>query len=123
MASSSGGKRDSSTGEFGLLVGVTIALVALVAVMVLMVVVYCRKISSDECSKKQPSDCDTLEYAVSREVLSSLQTDHHPPLVPSGRCKCHQLSLYPYYSFFLLSLLLISFIKFHPAPAALYSMD
>ena len=82
------GKRDSVR-EFGLIVGVSIALVALIAVIILMVIVYWRK-STDECSKKQPSDCDTLEYTRSGEVLSSLQTDHHPPLVPSGRCKFYK---------------------------------
>lgn len=41
--------------------GIVVIVVVLVAVIVLTVV-FIRSRSNDECNKKQPSDCDTLEY-------------------------------------------------------------
>lgn len=41
--------------------GIVAVVVVLVAIIVLTVV-FVRSRSNDECNKKQPSDCDTLEY-------------------------------------------------------------
>lgn len=60
--------------------GVTIVIVVLIAVIGVMIVLYLRR-NTDECNKKQPSDCDTLEYTRSGEVPSL----EHPPIVPTAR--------------------------------------
>jgi len=78
------GKRDSVR-EYGLIAGVSAAVVAIVGVVILMVIVYLRR-TADDCSKKQPSDCDTLEYTRAGEVVSSMD---HPPLVPTARFNSH----------------------------------
>ncbi|XP_067122135.1 ephrin type-A receptor 4-A-like isoform X2 [Centruroides vittatus] len=44
-----------------IIAGATVAVIVLLVVIVVMIVLYIRR-SSDECNKKQPSDCDTLEY-------------------------------------------------------------
>ncbi|XP_022239231.1 ephrin type-B receptor 1-B-like [Limulus polyphemus] len=59
--------------------GATVAVVVLVVVIVVMIVLYIRR-SSDDCNKKQPSDCDTLEYH-NGEVVPGLE---HPPIVPTA---------------------------------------
>lgn len=41
--------------------GIVIIVVVAVAIIVLLVV-FIRSRANDECNKKQPSDCDTLEY-------------------------------------------------------------
>ncbi|XP_018329142.1 ephrin type-B receptor 1-B isoform X2 [Agrilus planipennis] len=56
--------------------GIVVIVVILVAVIVLTVV-FLRSRANDECNKKQPSDCDTLEYR-NGEVHHSLD---NPPIV------------------------------------------
>ncbi|XP_071440458.1 ephrin type-A receptor 4-A isoform X1 [Hetaerina americana] len=40
----------------------TVAVVVLVVVIIVMTVIFLRSRGTDDCNKKQPSDCDTLEY-------------------------------------------------------------
>lgn len=63
-----------------IIAGVTIAIVVLVVVIGVMIVLYLRR-NTDECNKKQPSDCDTLEYTRNGDVPSL----EHPPIVPTAR--------------------------------------
>lgn len=62
-----------------IIAGVAITVIVLIIVIVVMIVLYIRR-SSDECNKKQPSDCDTLEYR-NGEVVPALV---HPPIVPTA---------------------------------------
>ncbi|KAI1309446.1 Ephrin type-A receptor 4 [Halotydeus destructor] len=71
----------SSSSDFGLIVGVCVAILVLLVVISSMVIPYLRR-SANECKKKQPSDCDTLEYTRTGEVVPSLE---HPPIVPTAR--------------------------------------
>lgn len=42
--------------------GGIVAVVVVLAAVIVLTVVFVRSRSNDECNKKQPSDCDTLEY-------------------------------------------------------------
>lgn len=42
--------------------GIVFVVVVLGGLIIFFTVVYLRSRSNDECNKKQPSDCDTLEY-------------------------------------------------------------
>lgn len=42
--------------------GIVLVVVICGAVIIFSTVIYLRSRSNDECNKKQPSDCDTLEY-------------------------------------------------------------
>ncbi|XP_074602302.1 eph receptor tyrosine kinase isoform X2 [Brevipalpus obovatus] len=66
-----------------IIVGVTIVVVLLIVICA-VVVLHLRR-STDECNKKQPSDCDTLEYGRNGEVPSL----DHPPIVPTARFNSH----------------------------------
>ncbi|XP_076256190.1 eph receptor tyrosine kinase isoform X5 [Rhynchophorus ferrugineus] len=57
--------------------GIVVIIVVLVAVIILTVV-FVKSRSNDECNKKQPSDCDTLEYRNGEVHHSSLD---NPPIV------------------------------------------
>lgn len=45
-----------------IIAGATVAVVVLVVIIIIMTVLFLRSRGTDECNKKQPSDCDTLEY-------------------------------------------------------------
>lgn len=45
-----------------LVAGGIVAIVVVLAAVIVLTVVFVRSRSNDECNKKQPSDCDTLEY-------------------------------------------------------------
>ncbi|XP_076315246.1 ephrin type-A receptor 4-like isoform X2 [Tachypleus tridentatus] len=66
-----------------IIAGATVAVVVLVVVVIVMIVLYIRR-SSEECNKKQPSDCDTLEYrnGEGNKLVPALE---HPPIVPTAR--------------------------------------
>ena len=78
-----------------MIAGVTAASLALLVVVVVIVILYAKR-SHDECSKKQPSDCDTLEYTHTGERLpiAGSATDRHPPLVPTPHFNTHFNSPY-----------------------------
>lgn len=42
--------------------GGTVAVIAVLVILVIVAIMFIRSRSNEECSKKQPSDCDTLEY-------------------------------------------------------------
>ncbi|XP_067128268.1 ephrin type-B receptor 2-like isoform X2 [Centruroides vittatus] len=63
-----------------IIAGATVALIVLIIVIIVMIFLYVRR-STDECNKKQPSDCDTLEYR-NGEVTTPLFT-------PSGGSKTY----------------------------------
>jgi len=71
----------SNISQVRVIAGICVAIVVAIVVAVSMIIVYLRR-SSDECNKKQPSDCDTLEYTRNGEVISSME---HPPIVPTVR--------------------------------------
>ncbi|XP_076358447.1 ephrin type-A receptor 4-like isoform X2 [Tachypleus tridentatus] len=52
---------DEDKVQVRIIAGATVAVVVLVVVVIVMIVLYIRR-SSEECNKKQASDCDTLEY-------------------------------------------------------------
>ncbi|RWS29960.1 ephrin type-A receptor 4-like protein, partial [Leptotrombidium deliense] len=60
---------DDDSVQVRIIAGVSVAIVILVIVIIVMIVLYLRR-STDECNKKQPSDCDTLEYIRNGEVNS-----------------------------------------------------
>ncbi|KAF8791659.1 Ephrin type-A receptor 4 like protein [Argiope bruennichi] len=62
-----------------IIVGVAVTVVAVIVFVIVIIMLYIRR-SSDECNKKQPSDCDTLEYR-NGEVVPALV---HPPIVPTA---------------------------------------
>lgn len=45
-----------------LVAGGIVAIVVVLVAVIVLTVVFVRSRSNDECNKKQPSDCDTLEY-------------------------------------------------------------
>ncbi|KAK7789839.1 hypothetical protein R5R35_011236 [Gryllus longicercus] len=45
-----------------LIAGATVGVVVFLVIVIIIAVVFLRSRGSDECNKKQPSDCDTLEY-------------------------------------------------------------
>lgn len=45
-----------------LVAGGIVAVVVILVAIIVLTVVFLRSRSNDECNKKQPSDCDTLEY-------------------------------------------------------------
>ncbi|XP_022258075.1 ephrin type-A receptor 4-A-like isoform X2 [Limulus polyphemus] len=65
--------------QIRIVAGVTVAVVVLMVVIVVMIVLYVRR-NSDDCNKKQPSDCDTLDYH-NGEVIPGLE---HLPIVPTA---------------------------------------
>ncbi|XP_023310193.1 ephrin type-B receptor 1-B isoform X1 [Anoplophora glabripennis] len=60
-----------------LVAGGIVAVVVILVAVIVLTVVFLRSRSNDECNKKQPSDCDTLEYR-NGEVHHSLD---NPPIV------------------------------------------
>lgn len=56
-----------------LIAGATVGVVVFLVIIVIITVVLVRSRGSDECNKKQPSDCDTLEYR-NGEVTTPLFT-------------------------------------------------
>jgi hypothetical protein len=77
-----------------MIAGVTAACLALLVVVIVIVILYAKR-THDECSKKQPSDCDTLEYTHTgeRHPITGSTMDH-PPLVPTPRFNTHFNSPY-----------------------------
>lgn len=45
-----------------LVAGGIVAVVVILVIVIVFTVMFLRSRSNDECNKKQPSDCDTLEY-------------------------------------------------------------
>ncbi|KAI4454873.1 eph receptor a5 [Holotrichia oblita] len=60
-----------------LVAGGIVAIVVVIAAAIVLTVVFLKSRSNDECNKKQPSDCDTLEYR-NGEVHHNLD---NPPIV------------------------------------------
>ncbi|XP_055938725.1 ephrin type-B receptor 1-B-like isoform X1 [Argiope bruennichi] len=65
-----------------IIVGVAVTVVAVIVFVIVIIMLYIRR-SSDECNKKQPSDCDTLEYrnGEGKKLVPALV---HPPIVPTA---------------------------------------
>lgn len=53
---------DEESFRLQLVAGGGVAVVVILVVVIVFVVMFLRSRSNDECNKKQPSDCDTLEY-------------------------------------------------------------
>ncbi|XP_050422840.1 ephrin type-B receptor 1-B isoform X9 [Adelges cooleyi] len=64
---------DEDNMEVRIIAGATVAVVVVLVVVIIMTVLFLRSRSNDECNKKQPSDCDTLEYR-NGEVTTPLFT-------------------------------------------------
>ncbi|XP_039300621.1 ephrin type-B receptor 1-B isoform X3 [Nilaparvata lugens] len=64
---------DEDNMQVRIIAGATVAVVVLLVVIIIMTVVFLRSRGNDECNKKQPSDCDTLEYR-NGEVTTPLFT-------------------------------------------------
>jgi len=69
---------DEDNMQVRIIAGATVAVVVLLVIIIIMAVLFLRSRTNDECNKKQPSDCDTLEYR-NGEVHRSLD----PPIVPT----------------------------------------
>lgn len=77
---------DEGNEQVRIIAGATVAVVVLLVIIIIMTVLFLRRcveekgeiISNDECNKKQPSDCDTLEYR-NGEVTTPLFTQIGPP--------------------------------------------
>lgn len=85
--------RTRATREYGMIAGVTAACLALLIVVIVMIMLYAKR-NHDECNKKQPSDCDTLEYAHTTGERHPITGSEHPPLVPTPRFNTHFNSPY-----------------------------
>ncbi|XP_043470150.1 ephrin type-A receptor 4-A isoform X4 [Leptopilina heterotoma] len=53
---------DEDNMQVRIIAGAIVAVVVLLVIIIIMTVLFLRSRASDECNKKQPSDCDTLEY-------------------------------------------------------------
>ncbi|XP_075745282.1 eph receptor tyrosine kinase isoform X10 [Rhipicephalus microplus] len=62
---------DEDKVQVRIIAGATVAVILLVVIVIVMIILYIK--SSDDCNKKQPSDCDTLEYR-NGEVTTPLFT-------------------------------------------------
>ncbi|XP_065286570.1 ephrin type-B receptor 2 isoform X3 [Dermacentor albipictus] len=71
---------DEDKVQVRIIAGATVAVILLVVIVIVMIILYIKR-SSDDCNKKQPSDCDTLEYR-NGEVVPALE---HPPIVQTAR--------------------------------------
>ncbi|KAG7174793.1 Ephrin type-A receptor 4-like [Homarus americanus] len=69
---------DEDNTQVRIIVGATVGAFVVIAVIVIMTLLFLRSRGTDECNKKQPSDCDTLEYR-NGEVTTPLftQVGHH----------------------------------------------
>ncbi|CAB3360957.1 Hypothetical predicted protein [Cloeon dipterum] len=63
--------------QMRIVAGAVVGTVVVVVLVIVLVVLFFRSRGSDDCNKKQPSDCDTLEYR-NGEVHSNLDS---PPIV------------------------------------------
>ncbi|KAK7603916.1 hypothetical protein V9T40_004189 [Parthenolecanium corni] len=61
-STSTGTVAEEDSVEVRIIAGATVAVVVLLVGIIIMTVVFLRSRGSDDCNKKQPSDCDTLEY-------------------------------------------------------------
>ncbi|XP_054266069.1 ephrin type-B receptor 1-B-like isoform X3 [Macrosteles quadrilineatus] len=64
---------DEDNMQVRIIAGATVAVVVLLVIIIIMAVLFLRSRTNDECNKKQPSDCDTLEYR-NGEVTTPLFT-------------------------------------------------
>ncbi|CAH1399861.1 unnamed protein product, partial [Nezara viridula] len=64
---------DEDNMQVRIIAGATVAVVVLLVIIIIMTVFFLRSRGNDECNKKQPSDCDTLEYR-NGEVTTPLFT-------------------------------------------------
>ena len=88
--------KSRSRTQYGMMAGMIVASLALLFIVIVAIIFYVKR-SHDECSKKQPSDCDTLEYTQAdreRHPITGSVLDHHPPLVPTPRFNAHFSSPY-----------------------------
>ncbi|KAL1115801.1 hypothetical protein AAG570_006091 [Ranatra chinensis] len=53
---------DEDNMQVRIIAGATVAVVILLVIIIIMAALFLRSRGNDECNKKQPSDCDTLEY-------------------------------------------------------------
>ncbi|XP_069702936.1 ephrin type-B receptor 2 isoform X1 [Periplaneta americana] len=68
---------DDDNMQVRIIATVIVVVVMFLVVIIIVAVLFFRRRSSDECNKKQPSDCDTLEYR-NGEVHCNLDS---PPIV------------------------------------------
>ncbi|KAK7082967.1 Ephrin type-A receptor 5, partial [Halocaridina rubra] len=68
---------DEDNTQVRIIVGATVGAFVVIAVIIIMTILFLRSRGTDECNKKQPSDCDTLEYR-NGEVHGVLE---NPPIV------------------------------------------
>lgn len=69
-----------------LVAGGIVAVVVLLVAIIVLAVLFLRSRSSDDCNKKQPSDCDTLEYRNGEGTYACMHVrflDQPPPLYKS----------------------------------------
>ncbi|XP_066959562.1 ephrin type-B receptor 1 isoform X4 [Macrobrachium rosenbergii] len=68
-----------------IIVGATVGAFVVIAVIVIMTLLFLRSRGTDECNKKQPSDCDTLEYRNGEGLIVTFSKLHgvleNPPIV------------------------------------------
>ncbi|XP_024080766.1 ephrin type-A receptor 4 isoform X6 [Cimex lectularius] len=64
---------DEDNMQVKIIAGATVTVVVLLVLIIIMTVIFLRSRGNDECNKKQPSDCDTLEYR-NGEVTTPLFT-------------------------------------------------
>lgn len=63
---------DEDNMQVRIIAGAMVAVVILLVVIIIMTVLYLRSRANDECNKKQPSDCNTLDYR-NGEVYTGLE--------------------------------------------------
>ncbi|XP_063865644.1 ephrin type-B receptor 1-B-like isoform X8 [Scylla paramamosain] len=75
---------DEDNTQVRIIVGATVGAFVVIAVIVIMTLLFLRR-GTDECNKKQPSDCDTLEYRNGEGLIVTFSKLHgvleNPPIV------------------------------------------
>ncbi|XP_071528674.1 ephrin type-A receptor 4-A isoform X4 [Panulirus ornatus] len=76
---------DEDNTQVRIIVGATVGAFVVIAVIVIMTLLFLRSRGTDECNKKQPSDCDTLEYRNGEGLIVTFSKLHgvleNPPIV------------------------------------------
>nr|XP_018902671.1 PREDICTED: ephrin type-B receptor 1-B isoform X4 [Bemisia tabaci] len=75
---------DEDSMQVRVIAGVTVVVVVLIVIVIIITVVFLRR-GSDECNKKQPSDCDTLEYRNGEGLVVTYMHLDNPPIVTTHK--------------------------------------
>ncbi|XP_042869303.1 ephrin type-B receptor 1-like isoform X4 [Penaeus japonicus] len=87
---------DEDNTQVRIIVGATVGACVVIAVIVIMTLLFLRR-GTDECNKKQPSDCDTLEYRNGEDTTNLCLPALHPACFRTGHLTPWTLNTSPLY--------------------------